>query len=49
LPNRVNDLAATVPMGRGGSAIEVAEVILWLASDQASYTTMSFIDVSGGR
>ena len=49
LPNRVNDLAATVPMGRGGSATEVAEVILWLASDQASYTTMSFIDVSGGR
>ena len=49
VPNRVNDLAAGVPMGRGGSAEEVAQAILWLASDQASYTTMSLVDVSGGR
>lgn len=49
LPNRVNDLAPTVPMKRGGSAEEVAQAIVWLLSDAASYTTMSLIDVSGGR
>jgi len=36
-------------MGRGGLAIEVARAILWLLSDEASYTTGSFIEVSGGR
>jgi NAD(P)-dependent dehydrogenase (short-subunit alcohol dehydrogenase family) len=36
-------------MGRGGTAEEVARAILWLASDEASYTTGSFIDCSGGR
>jgi NAD(P)-dependent dehydrogenase (short-subunit alcohol dehydrogenase family) len=49
LPNRVRDLAHQVPMQRGGSAKEVAEAIIWLLSPQASYTTMSLIDVSGGR
>ena len=49
LPNRVKDLQHLVPMGRGGSAQEVAESIVWLLSDAASYTTMSLIDVSGGR
>lgn len=49
LPNRVRDLQHQVPMGRGGSALEVAELIVWLLSDAASYTTMSLIDVSGGR
>lgn len=48
-PDRVAKLANTVPMQRGGSAEEVAQAILWLASDAASYTTGSFIDVSGGR
>jgi NAD(P)-dependent dehydrogenase (short-subunit alcohol dehydrogenase family) len=38
-----------VPAGRGGSAEEVAEGIVWLLSDAASYTTMSFLDISGGR
>lgn len=36
-------------MGRGGTADEVAEVIVWLLSEAASYTTMSLIDVSGAR
>jgi NAD(P)-dependent dehydrogenase (short-subunit alcohol dehydrogenase family) len=36
-------------MQRGGTAEEVAEAILWLLSDAASYTTGSFIGVSGGR
>jgi NAD(P)-dependent dehydrogenase (short-subunit alcohol dehydrogenase family) len=49
LPNRVRDLAHLVPMQRGGSAEEVAEAIVWLLSPQASYTTMSLVDVSGGR
>ncbi|HOB66940.1 SDR family oxidoreductase, partial [Ottowia sp.] len=43
------ELKAGVPMGRGGTADEVAEVIVWLLSDAASYTTMSLIDVSGAR
>ena len=47
--NRVKRLTSKVPMQRGGSAKEVAEAILWLASDYASYTTGSFIEVSGGR
>jgi NAD(P)-dependent dehydrogenase (short-subunit alcohol dehydrogenase family) len=49
LPNRVRDLAHQVPMQRGGTAAEVAETILWLLSPQASYTTMSLVEVSGGR
>lgn len=49
LPNRVNDLKHQVPMQRGGTADEVAQAIVWLLSDAASYTTMSLIDVSGGR
>ncbi|WP_137918307.1 SDR family oxidoreductase [Hydrogenophaga sp. 2FB] len=49
LPNRVNDLKHQVPMQRGGSADEVAQAIVWLLSDAASYTTMSLMDVSGGR
>ena len=48
-PNRVEELKAGVPMGRGGTADEVAEVIVWLLSEAASYTTMSLIDVSGAR
>ncbi len=49
LPDRVRDLAHQVPMQRGGSADEVAQAIVWLLSDAASYTTMSLLDVSGGR
>jgi NAD(P)-dependent dehydrogenase (short-subunit alcohol dehydrogenase family) len=48
-PGRVERLKASVPMGRGGLAEEVARAALWLVSDDASYTTGSFIDVSGGR
>jgi NAD(P)-dependent dehydrogenase (short-subunit alcohol dehydrogenase family) len=49
LPNRVKDLQHLVPMQRGGTAEEVAQSIVWLLSDAASYTTMSLIDVSGAR
>jgi NAD(P)-dependent dehydrogenase (short-subunit alcohol dehydrogenase family) len=48
-PNRVDRLGPTLPMRRGGDAIEVARAILWLASDEASYSTGAFIDVAGGR
>ncbi len=47
-PNRVNRVKYKVPMQRGGEAEEVARAVLWLLSDEASYTTGSFIDVTGG-
>jgi NAD(P)-dependent dehydrogenase (short-subunit alcohol dehydrogenase family) len=49
IPDRVAQLAHLVPMQRGGTASEVAEAIVWLLSPAASYTTMSLLDVSGGR
>ncbi len=49
LPGRVAQLAHLVPMQRGGTADEVAQAIVWLLSPAASYTTMSLLDVSGGR
>jgi NAD(P)-dependent dehydrogenase (short-subunit alcohol dehydrogenase family) len=42
-------MAKTVPLGRSGSADEVARTALWLASDEASYVHAAIIDVSGGR
>ena len=49
LPNRVKDLEHLVPAKRGGTAMEGAQAIVWLLSEDASYTTMSLIDVSGAR
>jgi NAD(P)-dependent dehydrogenase (short-subunit alcohol dehydrogenase family) len=48
-PGRVERLRSSVPLGRGGEPEEVARAVLWLLSDAASYTTGSFIEVSGGR
>ena len=48
-PDRVRDLVHQVPMQRGGQADEVAQAIVWLLSDAASYTTMALVDVTGGR
>ena len=48
-PGRVDRAKAGVPMQRGGSAEEVAETVLWLASDQSSYVTGTLLDVAGGR
>lgn len=48
-PGRVDRVKAFVPMRRGGQPEEVARAILWLLSDEASYSTGAFIDVSGGR
>lgn len=46
---RVDRLKDAVPMKRGGTAEEVANAIMWLVSDESSYATGTFIDVSGGR
>ncbi|OZI77973.1 SDR family oxidoreductase [Bordetella genomosp. 12] len=48
-PGRVDRLKHFLPMKRGGTADEVAAAIMWLLSPEASYTTASFIEVSGGR
>ncbi len=48
-PGRVDRVKGAVPMKRGGQPEEVARAILWLASNEASYSTGTFIDVSGGR
>lgn len=48
-PDRIERVRTSVPLGRGGDAREVAEAILWLASDGASYTSGALLDVSGGR
>ena len=48
-PDRVERFTPMIPMRRAGQAEEVASAILWLLSDEASYITGSFLDVSGGR
>ena len=49
IPDRVAQMTPLVPMQRAGTALEVAEAVLWLLSDASSYTTGSVIDVTGGR
>ncbi|SDN96234.1 NAD(P)-dependent dehydrogenase, short-chain alcohol dehydrogenase family [Methylobacterium phyllostachyos] len=48
-PDRVERLGPGVPMGRAGTAEEVAAPIVWLLSDEASYTTGAILDIGGGR
>lgn len=48
-PNRVDRVKLSAPMQRGGQPEEVANAILWLLSEEASYTTGAFIDVTGGK
>ncbi len=48
-PGRVDRVKSNIPMQRGGQAEEVAQAIVWLLSDKASYVTGSFIDLAGGK
>ncbi len=48
-PDRVAELSDRVPMGRGGSADEVAEAVCWLLSEASGYTTGAVLPVTGGR
>lgn len=48
-PGRVDRLKGLVPLQRGGTPDEVARAILWLTSSEASYSTGTFIDVTGGK
>jgi len=48
-PDRVKEVGPMIPIGRAGTAEEVANAVLWVLSDQASYVTGACIDVSGGR
>lgn len=48
-PDRVDRVRDTIPMGRGGQPEEVAQAILWLASEEASFVTGTFLDVTGGK
>ena len=48
-PNRVDRVKSQVPMQRGAQPEEVAQAILWLLSDEASYTTGAILDVAGGK
>ena len=48
IPDRIKRFGPTMPIGRAGAAAEVAEAIVWLLSDKASYVTGEFINVTGG-
>ena len=48
-PDRAHRLSSTVPMKRIGTADEIANAIVWLMSDDASYVTGAILDVTGGR
>jgi NAD(P)-dependent dehydrogenase (short-subunit alcohol dehydrogenase family) len=48
-PERAKTLGRSAPMGRPGTAEEIAEAVVWLLSDAASYVTGALLDVSGGR
>jgi NAD(P)-dependent dehydrogenase (short-subunit alcohol dehydrogenase family) len=48
-PGRLERIGATAPLARPGEPGEVAHAVLWVASDEASYTTGAVVDVTGGR
>ena len=49
LPNRVREVGPQMPLGRAGSAQEVAQAIVWFLNEDSSYCTGSILDVSGAR
>jgi len=48
-PDRARKIADTIPAGRPGTAEEIANAVVWLLSDEASYVQGAILDVSGGR
>jgi len=48
-PDRAQSLGRTVPLGRPGTAHEIAEAVIWLHSDSAAYVTGAILDATGGR
>jgi NAD(P)-dependent dehydrogenase (short-subunit alcohol dehydrogenase family) len=48
-PGRVDRVKSSIPMQRGGQPEEVAAAVLWLLSDEASFTTGAILDVAGGK
>jgi NAD(P)-dependent dehydrogenase (short-subunit alcohol dehydrogenase family) len=48
-PDRAEKMSVNVPIKRAGTADEVAQAVLWLLSDAASYSTGTIVTVSGGR
>ena len=48
-PGRLGTLAATTPIGRAATPVEIANAVVWLLSDEASYVAGTTIDVTGGR
>jgi NAD(P)-dependent dehydrogenase (short-subunit alcohol dehydrogenase family) len=48
-PNRIEQMLPMLPMGRAGEASEIADAVVWLLGDEASYCTGSILDVAGGR
>jgi NAD(P)-dependent dehydrogenase (short-subunit alcohol dehydrogenase family) len=48
-PDRARKIADTIPVGRPGTAEEIANAVVWLLSDEASYVQGAILDVSGGR
>lgn len=48
-PKRLADIIPKLPMGRAGTAQEVAEAVLWLASTESSYVSGTVLNVSGAR
>ncbi|MET4622536.1 NAD(P)-dependent dehydrogenase (short-subunit alcohol dehydrogenase family) [Arthrobacter sp. 2762] len=49
MPDRVERLNPTIPMGRGAEPEEVAAAVMWLMSGEAGYITGAVLPVSGGR
>ena len=48
-PDRIERMIPLLPIGRAGTADEIAAAVVWLLGDEASYCTGSILDVAGGR